>query len=254
MKPNNEITEVDLSAYIDEQLDPARRAEVESYLARHRDAAARVMQDLAIRANLKLALGTPSTVPALQTVAHARRLQASFRRGQIYYHFSRIAAILLLLVTGWLARGEIGRFIPESEQAVLPSVLVVDAMRAHEAAQLRSHMHSMPVSTAIDRNEITAATHIVIPDLPDDWRLLDTEVFPSDEGPSVELTIDAGNLGQISLFAVQAQKSATTKPEVVQQGAAAVAFWQEDTRAYALVGTAPKSDLLAAIAKLQPKH
>ena len=43
------ITEADLLAYIDDQLDPARRIEVEEYLARDPDAAARVMADLSDR-------------------------------------------------------------------------------------------------------------------------------------------------------------------------------------------------------------
>ena len=40
------ITETDLHAFIDGQLDVARRIEVEDYLAKHPDAAARVMADL----------------------------------------------------------------------------------------------------------------------------------------------------------------------------------------------------------------
>jgi anti-sigma factor RsiW len=251
MKPNNEITEVDLSAYVDEQLDPARRAEIESYLARHKEAAALVMQDLSVRANLRLALGAPRRPPAAETLSAARRLQSSFQRVHVYNRLARIAAVLLLLVTGWLARGEMGKIMPPpKEEAFLPSVLIVDAMRAHDASLLRAAMRSMPVSTTIDREEIAGATHIVIPDLPDEWRLLDTEVFPSGEGPSVELTIDAGQLGTVSLFAVQSNTPATTEPNVVHEGSIGVAYWQEGALAYALVGSAPKGDLLAAIHKL----
>lgn len=251
MKPNNEITEVDLNAYVDEQLDPARRAEVESYLAEHKEAAAQVMQDLSIRANLRLALGVPRNQPASQTLFLARRIQSSFQRVQIFHRVARIAAVLLLLITGWLARGEVGRIMPaEKDQAFLPSVLILDAVRAHNASLLRAGMRSMPVSASIDRTEIVNSTHIVVPDLPDDWRLLDTEVFPSDEGPSVELTISAGPLGIVSLFAVQSNTPADTKPNVVHEGSVGVAYWQEGALAYALVGTAPKGDLLNAISKI----
>jgi anti-sigma factor RsiW len=251
MKPNNEITDVDLNAYVDEQLDPARRAEVESYLAEHQEAAALVMQDLSLRANLRIALGVPTDRPDAETLVYARRLQSGLRRGPILHHLARIAAILLLLVTGWLARGELGRVMPqERDQAFLPSVLIVDAVRAHNAALLRSTMHSMPISTAIDRSEISSSTHIVIPDLPDSWRLLDTEVFPSDEGPSVELEIDAGELGIVSLFAVQSNTPTDTVPDFVTEGTTGVAYWQEGALAYALVGTAPKSALLEAIGKI----
>jgi anti-sigma factor RsiW len=251
MTPNNEITEVDLTAYVDEQLDPARRADVERYLADHQEAAALVMQDLSIRADLRLALNMPGEVPAAQTLAYARRLQSRFQTVRALKQLTRIAAILLLLVTGWLARGEVGRIMPaDKDQAFLPSVLIVDAVRAHNTALMRANMHSMPVSANIDRKEITAATHIVIPDLPDDWQLLDTEVFPSDEGPSVELTIKTEKLGTISLFAVQSNTPADTAPKVVHEGATGVAYWQEGALAYALVGQAPKSALLEAIARI----
>jgi anti-sigma factor RsiW len=252
MNPNNEITDVDLNAYVDEQLDPARRAEVESYLSEHQKAAALVMQDLSVRANLRMAFAVPTDRPDAETLVYARRLQSGLRRGPILHHLARIAAILLLLVTGWLARGEIGRILPQDrDQAFLPSVLIFDAVRAHDAALLRSTMHSMPVSIAIDRKEISATTHIVIPDLPDDWRLLDTEVFPSDEGPSVELEIDAGKLGIVSLFAVQSNTPMDTVPDFVTEGTTGVAYWQEGALAYALVGKVPKSALLDAISKLK---
>jgi anti-sigma factor RsiW len=49
------ITEADLLAYVDDQLDVARRIEVEEHLARNPEAAARVMADLKDRDALRLA-------------------------------------------------------------------------------------------------------------------------------------------------------------------------------------------------------
>lgn len=46
------ITEIDLLAYVDDQLDPARRIEVEDYLAGHPEAAMQVMIDLKHRDSL----------------------------------------------------------------------------------------------------------------------------------------------------------------------------------------------------------
>ena len=51
------ITEVDLHAFIDDQLLPERRLDVEDHLARHPEVAARVMADLRARDALKLAFG-----------------------------------------------------------------------------------------------------------------------------------------------------------------------------------------------------
>ena len=47
------ITEADLHAFVDGQLEATRRIEVEDYLARHPDAAARIMADMRVQDMLK---------------------------------------------------------------------------------------------------------------------------------------------------------------------------------------------------------
>ena len=57
------ITETDLHAFVDGQLDVARRIEVEDYLAGHPEIAARVMADMRARDALALAFsGGPALV------------------------------------------------------------------------------------------------------------------------------------------------------------------------------------------------
>src|SRR3712207_9333687 len=58
------ITETDLLAYVDDQLDPARRIEVEEHLAQNPDAATRVMADLKDRDTLRLIHAAPLPRPA----------------------------------------------------------------------------------------------------------------------------------------------------------------------------------------------
>ena len=59
------VTDADLDAYVDDQLDASRCIEVEAYLSNKPDAAARVMSDLRTRDELRLALagfrGAPSS-------------------------------------------------------------------------------------------------------------------------------------------------------------------------------------------------
>ena len=57
------ITEADLLAYVDDQLDPARRIEVEEHLAHDPEAAARVMADLKDRDTLRLIHAAPLPRP-----------------------------------------------------------------------------------------------------------------------------------------------------------------------------------------------
>jgi anti-sigma factor RsiW len=53
------ITEGDLLAYVDDQLDPARRIDVEEHLARDPESAAQVMADLKARDTLRLIHAAP---------------------------------------------------------------------------------------------------------------------------------------------------------------------------------------------------
>jgi anti-sigma factor RsiW len=57
------ITGADLLAYVDDQLDPAKRIEVEEHLARAPDAAAQIMADLKDRDSLRLLHAAPLPHP-----------------------------------------------------------------------------------------------------------------------------------------------------------------------------------------------
>lgn len=57
------ITESDLLAFVDDQLGPSRRGEIEDYLVRCPEAAHRVAADLALLEGLRLLCGRPVTVP-----------------------------------------------------------------------------------------------------------------------------------------------------------------------------------------------
>jgi anti-sigma factor RsiW len=57
------VTDADLHAYVDGQLDPARRVEVEAYLGAHPDEAAEVMEGLRLRDELRLFLDDEEAWP-----------------------------------------------------------------------------------------------------------------------------------------------------------------------------------------------
>src|SRR3954453_22419947 len=97
------ITEADLDAFIDGELDPARRIEVEEHLAGRPDAAARVMADLRARDLLKLAFADAPARPSLALLEAAHRIERSLSWRRIALRCRRAAAIVLLVGIGWLA-------------------------------------------------------------------------------------------------------------------------------------------------------
>src|SRR5690606_757308 len=113
-------------------------------------------------------------------------------------------------------------------------------------ALVRAAMRSQPQATHYDPDEIRHATRISLPRLPADWRVDDVQVFPSQEGPSVEMALTAGGLGQASLFAAHAPRFGVIAPAVVDRPEGHVAYWQVGRHVYALTAEAPRDELVAA--------
>ena len=184
------ITEADLLAYVDDQLDPARRIEVEEHLAHDPDAAARVMADLKDRDTLRLIHAAPLPRPAEAILAAAARLERALAWQELGLKLRRIAAVVTLIGFGWFAHGQVGLGISDSEASPKPPAFVEDALHSHETALVRARMVSQPETAEYDPAEILAETGIRLPALPEDWQVRDAQVFPSRDGHSVEIAVD----------------------------------------------------------------
>jgi len=239
----DDVSDLDLSAYVDDELAVGRRIEVEAYLSRHPSVAARVMADLRTRDELRLALAAEPSWASTATAEVARRLERALARDRLLERVRRVAALVVFVAAGWVAHAEFGAL---SVGAVVasppPPGFVGDALMAHETARLRAGMDSQPGVPGYDPEEIRAATAVTVPALPDAWRVVDTQVFPSTYGPSVEMAIEAGELGRLSLFAVR-PGAFDVRPVAVTAGKAAnAAHWQIGEVAYALVGDGDGDD------------
>ena len=238
-----EMTDADFDAYVDNQLDAAGRLRVETHLARDPAAAARVMADLGMRTTLKMALQTGPLSGSQPTREAARRLTASLEGRRMWTSLRRIAAIGVLVSIGWFANSSIGTFGPrEVNASVHPPALVEQALRAHQTSLVRGAMPSQPVVKTYDREEIRAATAILMPELPKDWQVADVQIFPSDFGPSVEATLEKDGM-RISLFAVRPGHFAVEPVKERKVDGAEAAWWQIGEIAYALVSSDPDARL-----------
>lgn len=239
MKTNDPIVDFDLDAYVDGQLDLPRRIEVETYLSTHPAIAAKVMADLSIKGELRLALAGPHPQGRAQTREAARRLQATLSRGRVFSAARRVAAVAALLVAGWVANSHFGPFTPTQVSASVPvPAFVEEAVRAHQTTLLRGRMPSQPEAPDYDPNDIRSATAIVMPEIPRDWRVADVQIFPSAFGPSVEMAIIPVEGPRLSLFAVRPGSFAVQR--VLRHSADGVeaSYWQIGEVAYALVSDA----------------
>jgi anti-sigma factor RsiW len=236
-RPNDPITAFDLDAYVDDQLDMARRIEVEDHLAHHPTIAARVMADMRTRDTLRLSFPNPPSAMRGETVDAARRLERALARARVLGRLQRFATAAVIAAIGWFAHAEFGT--SPSVAAPTPT-FVDDALSARRAEALRIGMPSQSLTATYDPAEIRAATDIAMPALPKDWRVIDVQVVPSSAGPSVELAFETEGLGRAFLFAARMDRFAVTRPAVAHKSNEAVAFWQIGDTAYALTAAADR--------------
>ncbi|TIX54012.1 MAG: anti-sigma factor, partial [Mesorhizobium sp.] len=77
----------------DDQLDVARRIEVEAFLSARPEAAARVMSDLRTRDELRVALAGSKSMARPATADAARRLERGLARGRALRTLQRASAV-----------------------------------------------------------------------------------------------------------------------------------------------------------------
>lgn len=251
IKTRDPIVQADFDAYVDEQLDGARRIEVAGYLSEHPDDAARVMADLRGRDELRLALSAPASVSGLASAQAAERLQRSLGRRRIFNRLQRVAAVALLVGLGWMAHAGFGPLVVSQVVASQPApAYVQDAVMAHRTSLVRAAMISQPGTRNYDPAEIRAATAIVMPRLPAEWKVKDVQLFPSTFGPSIELEIGSSVTGALSLFAVRPGSFDVVKPRIVEIEDMKAAYFQIGEVAYALVADGGSDELGKAAAQL----
>ena len=248
LKDDPQIGPADLDAYVDDQLTQAQRAQVEAHLSRHPDAAARVMRDLSLRRDLRRALAAPSAPRPL--LGAARRLATARRRDAQLRRVLRIVPAALLVGLGWLAHAGLGPLSVREGVAASPApASVTAALSAHQVSLLRLDMTSQPGISRLDPVEMRAATGIVLPRFPDDWTVRDAQVFPSPQGPGIELVFDSGTLGRVTHFAVRTGSFAVTMPHAQDLHGDSVAWFQIGETAHVLIADRGGVEALEATAR-----
>jgi len=226
------VSDLEIEAYIDGMLDPARRAAVEDHLSRHADAAARVMSDLHAISVLRMAFKTGQAVPATMSDASRRLGQRLTLRRWRMPVFMTAASVLGAVSLGAIVTAPGG--VPEYVGAALIS---------HEVALTRASMVSQVETPDFDKREIMDSTRIRIPSLLQGWKISDVQLVPGERGPALQMMIRTTAGGMLSIYALRTDKQAMTQPVAVQRDGNAVAYWNRNGIGYALVGQMPPADL-----------
>lgn len=119
-----------------------------------------------------------------------------------------------------------------------------EAVESQHAASLRHTMVSQVETPTFDPKAIRAATRISIPILPQGWSISDVQVFPSDFGPALQLSIRTSDGQALGLFAAHAELGAPSTPASARVSSDTLISWANSGNTYVLTGAIPQDDLL----------
>jgi len=228
-----QITETELQAFVDNQLDAACRVEVCDYLLAHPETAERVLLDLRNRDAMVAAAAAQRDEPAARLNDAALALQGAMtaprQRRFLKPAATLIAMLLILEVVGPPVRKS-GRV-----EAAVPAI-VQEAFEARQTSILRAAMPSQVAAPLFDPQDVRAATRISIPVLPADWRLRDVQLFPSDYGPSLQVIAETPGHRRMALFATRARTADVAISGRAKVGDQDAIYWTREGNIYVLTG------------------
>ncbi|WP_142849082.1 anti-sigma factor [Telmatospirillum sp. J64-1] len=244
MTASHPVGETDLMHYVDGLLDPARRSEVEDFLARNPDAARRVAdyraQNAAIRQRFAAVADEP--VPARLMAVLEERPRAAPPR------LAAAAAVLALLLlsgfTGWMLGNESddpGMAI----EAFLPHLETEDELAAPTLVGTLPPVDWLSNSIALNLRQ---------PDLTAEGFALERGDLMSVEGRSVvRLTYrdTQGTEGKrLRLFVATPRPAEQPKPRLERRDGMGLAYWKDGPLLFLLAGDVDESTLRAAAASI----
>lgn len=242
MNPQSDpVCDYDLCAYVDGQLDPLRRLEVEDFLARNPDAAAAVMADLHSNNAIRLAMAG-GAAPRDDSLVLARQIDRRLMVRKLSRAVPKAAFVTMAAAVVWLGHDELGEILAPPSRAAIPD-FADEALDTHAAARIRQTLVSEVKDKVVDGGAIRAATQIVFPAPPREWRILDSRLVPSDEGPGLQISFDKGDGVPVTFFAVRTSDEAPDVPIAAERNGETVAYWRKGPIGYALAGAMAPAEL-----------
>ncbi|MBB5715213.1 anti-sigma factor family protein [Sphingomonas aerophila] len=236
-----EITDAELQAFIDDQLDTEGRIDVLTHLLDDAPSCRRTLLDLRSREVMR-ALAERAALPSDRLVLLAKRLQRRAEPRRAGWRHAAIAGTAAMLAA-WPLALAVMPSSPRPGRPTLPSYYE-EALEARRVALLRQAMVSQVETPDLDPKDIRTATRIRIPVLPHGWQIADVQLFPSDFGPAVQVSIRSAQGGSLFLFATHADTGAPGQPKVNRIGGTDLVAWSAGGNTYVLAGARLRGRLI----------
>ena len=263
---NDRISDERLSAWLDGELDASAAADVQAWLQRHPDDAARVRRWAAdrdaLRAHFAQVLNEPVparlSAVAWQPVAWPRWAQAAAVAGLLatgalaggggvwHWQQARVAATPLAAgplparpdpsAQGWVQRAALAHsvYVPEPRHAV-----EVRAQEEHLARWLTGRIQ-MPVQLFNLQAQ--------------GFELVGGRLLPDGAGKSAQLMYQDAQGRRVTVYLRRPEQAVETEFRYERQGELGLFYWIEEGCGYALVGALPRETLLALSEAIYQQH
>ena len=237
------ITEEDLHAYVDDDLDAFRRSEVEAYLAQHLDAASRVSAFAEQRQALRSALAPFAEAPVPPELDLARIIAARRRPARSIWRSAAAAVVLFAAgaAGGWFMH-------PPAEPASGISALAQEAA-ANYAVYAPDYMHPVELRAA-DRGEllrwVSQRLHrpIAAPDLSQSgYRFMGGRLVATAHGPAALFLYDDDHGTRLAMLIRPMADQRNTPMSLHAQGPVSGFAWADRGLGYSLVADASPQTL-----------
>jgi anti-sigma factor RsiW len=251
---DGQITDFDLMAYVDGQLDARRVIEVEAYLAAHPEVAARVMQDLRQRDEIREALANFDAPLPAETVQLTERLVTAMGRWPRLRWFGRAALVAMLLSGGWFGHDLYREMRPIGRAVAFP-ILVDEAAEAHRMMLLSAvsgQAGAEPADLALLLSG-SARGSISLPDpsARSGLKRIGTAFVVFEEGDALQVLYQTPDGHRVTLFATVLNQERDVLFQSVHDDNLPVVYWQRGSMAYALIGDIPADVLLETAIHLE---
>lgn len=256
--PRSPITEADLHAYVDGQLTPARRSEVEAWLASHPDEAARVADYARQREGLH-ALFDPVLGQALPRRVHEAALRPR-RRWPAQAWAAGLAIAAVSAGSAWVVRGAVddqaARLAMAAAAVSHGDALDGFARRAAVAHVVYSPDVRRPVEVGAEQEQQLVAwlskrlgTAVKPPSLQRlGYELIGGRLLPGERGPVAQFMYHDATGQRLTLYVTREVPKPPHGPETAfrfgRDGPVNVFYWVDKDFGYAISGGGDRGELM----------
>ncbi|AZO28624.1 MULTISPECIES: anti-sigma factor [unclassified Mesorhizobium] len=235
MRSDNPVSEEEINRFLDGELSPSQRSDLQARLARQPELAAEVFAHAQRMEALRNA--QPQRLfPPGASVDKAKRLEGAFRRRKVLALLRLQVAAVALIAIGWSANSLTVPLRQGGKTA--DETFILAARDALRVAQLNAGPEKGTELKQDKIERLVGAVNVSMPALPSVWVVKDVQVQPWNGQQSLVVTADTPSVGRITLVAAPMNGEDAVPPTPATDGRVPTIYWQSGGTAYALMGSA----------------